>query len=124
MVRVLLIRHGTTESNLRDARMAIAVARGDTPRDQAPRAIREQLATASPDEQCGDTHLSVYKGGGREQAALLAPYWSPILRGKAESGGLHIFVSAMQRCMQTADPLMTSLGIEVRAPLSEFYAAQ
>ena len=29
MVRVVLVRHGTTESNLRDARMAISLAKGN-----------------------------------------------------------------------------------------------
>ena len=35
-----------------------------------------------------------------------------MLRGYAEAGKLHVYVSAMQRCMQTADPLLTSLGVE------------
>ena len=68
------------------------------------------MSEAPPDEQSGDTHLSTHKGGGREQAQLLADYWAPILRGKAEGGELHVYVSAMQRCMQTVDPLMRELG--------------
>ena len=40
------------------------------------------MSEAPPDEQSGDTHLSTHKGGGREQAQLLAGYWGPILRGK------------------------------------------
>ena len=68
------------------------------------------MSEAPPDEQSGDTHLSTHKGGGREQAQLLADYWAPILRGKAEGGELHVYVSAMQRCMQTVDPLMKELG--------------
>ena len=56
MVRVLLIRHGTTDANLRDARMAISVAKGEVTRAEAPAAMRAQLAAAAPDEQTGDTH--------------------------------------------------------------------
>jgi broad specificity phosphatase PhoE len=33
------------------------------------------------------------------------------MKGKAAAGELHVFVSAMQRCMQTADPLITALGL-------------
>jgi hypothetical protein len=120
MVRVVLVRHGTTESNLRDARMAISIARGDlkmfdkpeqrVDRASAPDAMKSLLASLGHDEQSGDTNLSTHKGGGREQAQLLADYWAPILQGKAEAGELHVHVSAMQRCMQTIDPLMKVLG--------------
>lgn len=121
MVRVVLVRHGTTEANLRDARMAVSIARGDLKmfgkadqavnRDTAPGAMKALMAELAPDEQSGDTHLSTHKGGGREQAQLLADYWVPILRGKAEAGELHVYVSPMQRCMQTINPLMQALGL-------------
>jgi hypothetical protein len=106
MVRVLLVRHGMTESNLRDARMAVSLAKGEVSRAEAPAVMRAAMARLPPHEQCGDTRLSAHKGGGVEQAELLARYWGPILRGKALAGQLHVHVSAMQRCLQTADPLM------------------
>ena len=79
-------------------------------REGAQEAMALLMSEAPPDEQSGDTHLSTHKGGGREQAQLLAEYWAPILRGKADAGELHVYVSAMQRCMQTVDPLMKELG--------------
>ena len=119
MVRVVLIRHGTTESNLRDARMAIAMAKGDlsifgidgfaVTKDNAVEAMTRVKAGLERDELSGDTNLSVHKGGGVEQAQRLADYWAPILQGKAETGSLHVFVSAMQRCQQTIDPMMKVL---------------
>ena len=69
MVRVMLIRHGTTESNLRDARMAISVAKGQVSQETAPRVMREQLEQAPEDEQTGDTHLSVRAHAHRPSAA-------------------------------------------------------
>lgn len=122
MVRVLLVRHGTTESNLRDARMAVSIARGDlkmfgkgdvpVDRETAPDAMKALMAELEPDEQCGDTNLSTHKGGGREQAQLLADYWAPILLGKARAAELHVYTSPMQRCMQTVDPLMRVFGAD------------
>ena len=54
MVRVVLVRHGTTESNLRDARMAVSIARGDlkmfgqadvtVDRETAPEAMKALMA--------------------------------------------------------------------------------
>lgn len=81
-------------------------------RETAPEAMKALMAALAPDEQSGDTNLSTHKGGGREQAQLLADYWVPILRGKAGAGELHVYVSPMQRCMQTIDPLMRALSAE------------
>lgn len=58
---------------------------------------------------CACSHLASLLTLILLQAALLAKYWAPILRAKASEGGLHVYVSAMQRCMQTADPLMKEL---------------
>ena len=70
MVRLLFIRHGMTNSNLRDARMAISVVKGEVTAAGAPAAAQALLSKLPMDEQTGDTHLSTYKGGGREQVAL------------------------------------------------------
>lgn len=79
-------------------------------RDTAPEAMKSLMAGLGLDEQSGDTNLSTHKGGGREQAQLLANYWGPIVRGKAEAGELHVYVSPMKRCMQTINPFMQALG--------------
>lgn len=102
--------------------MAVSIARGDlklfgkaqqsVDRESAPEVMKSLMAELGPDERSGDTNLSTHKGGGREQAQLLADYWLPILRGKANAGELHVFVSPMQRCMQTINPLMQVLNTE------------
>eukprot|EP00729_Bicosta_minor_P003589 gene3589-8107_t len=114
MVRYLFIRHGMTNSNLRDARMSVKVARGDVAPAEAHAAIDREAAEAGPAEASGDTSLSDYKGGGVAEAQCLASYWYPILQGKAAAGEVHFSVSAMKRCLQTADPLLQKLGASVR----------
>ena len=47
-----------------------------------------------------------------EQAELLARYWGPILRGKALAGQLHVHVSAMQRCLQSAVDARRLVGVD------------
>jgi broad specificity phosphatase PhoE len=106
MVRVLFIRHGMTVSNLADARMAIRVAKGQVDGHDASRIRRDESIKLGFDEGAGDTNLSDYKGGGIAEAQQFGEYWGNILSGKAEAGQLHIFVSPMQRCCQTADPFM------------------
>eukprot|EP00041_Stephanoeca_diplocostata_P028927 m.838826 g.838826 ORF g.838826 m.838826 type:complete len:325 (+) comp23465_c0_seq15:138-1112(+) len=108
MVRVLFIRHGMTKGNLRDARMAIDLHKGNVKIEEVPQ-LKVQLAESDgPGELAGDTALSDL---GLSEAKLLAEYWAPILDGKAKDGHVHAFVSPMRRCLQTADPIVTALGL-------------
>ena len=112
MVRVVFIRHGMTHENLHGARMAIRIAKGQVdPADREAISLRERMEEG-PSEASGDTQLSDHKGGGVREARLLGEYWAPMLREYAELGKLHVYVSAMQRCMQTADPLLRALGVD------------
>ena len=97
MVRVMFVRHGFTNSNERDARMAIKMAKGEVPAAEAYQRIQQQAREAGATEAEGDTSLSTYNGGGVVEAERLGAYWGSILKGKAEAGQLHTFVSAMQR---------------------------
>lgn len=97
MVRILFIRHGMTKGNLRDARMAIDLHKGNVKVEDVPR-LKLKLAEADgPGELAGDTALSDI---GVREATQLAVYWSPILEGKARDGHVHMFVSPMRRCLQ------------------------
>ena len=125
MVRLLFIRHGMTNSNLRDARMAIRVAKGQVRAlDAEATELREVLAEEDDAEASGDTALSDYKGGGIAEAQLLAEYWGDVLSAggagsEIEDGAgptrvrLHAYSSAMRRCLQTAEPLCTALDVPV-----------
>ena len=109
MVRVVFIRHGMTNSNLRDARMAVKIASGRATLEQADADKRAEELASGPAEASGDTSLHTHKGGGVEEAKRLADYWSSMLASRAAQGGLHVYVSAMLRCLQTANPLVCSL---------------
>jgi hypothetical protein len=67
-------------------------------------------------EPNGDTFLT---DNGHAQAELLGRYYAPILSRKARGEGrgkLHVFVSPMQRNLETVAPLMRMLRAEHGAP--------
>ena len=68
MVRILFVRHGMTESNLADARMAVRVAKGQVQAEDVERVSMQESLALGPSEACGDTALSSYKGGGVAEA--------------------------------------------------------
>jgi len=107
MVRVLFIRHGMTVSNLADARLAIRVAKGKVELSNAGKINRDESIAKGFDEGSGDTNLSDYKGGGIAEAQSFGEYWQPILQSKLNAKQVHIYVSPMQRCCQTANPFIT-----------------
>jgi broad specificity phosphatase PhoE len=112
MVRILFIRHGMTVENLMSAQMAIRVAKKLVKPENSQAQIREQRIALGGGEAEADTNLSDYKGGGLKEAQMLADYWGPLLKGKKEANELHIFVSPMVRCLQTANPIMNHLKSE------------
>ena len=59
MVRYLFIRHGMTNSNLRDARMTVKVARGDVTPEEAHAMIDEEAAAgvSYSSERFAQNHL-------------------------------------------------------------------
>ena len=74
MVRLLFIRHGMTNSNLADARMAVRVVKGQLAAADV-HAVTLAEAAEDPCEASGDTQLSDYKGGGVAEAERLGEYW-------------------------------------------------
>ena len=47
---------------------------------------------------------------GIEEAERLGQHWAELLKEHAAAGRIQVVVSPMQRCMQTADPLMRHLA--------------
>ena len=109
MVRILFIRHGMTVGNLLSAKMAIRVAKGEVLVQDSHRLGRDEQLALGLSEGEGDTHLSDYKGGGVLEAQMFADYWGPILQSKEDAHEIHWYVSPMERCQQTADPIMQRL---------------
>ena len=107
MVRVLLVRHGMTKGNLRSARAAIQVAKGNITPDQIVEYENQQREGEGLHEWSGDTQLSDV---GKEEADLLGRFLGRLLEQAAKQNSLHVYVSPMQRCLETADPLMTRLN--------------
>ena len=98
MVRLLFIRHAESSQNVHQSANV----------DAAEMSEEEQLKAmrgASADED-GDFKLTTH---GESQAEALGDMWAPVLEQAARRGKLHVFVSPMRRCLQTADPLMTAL---------------
>jgi broad specificity phosphatase PhoE len=65
-----------------------------------------RVAEAMRREPNGDTRLTE---NGQQQATCLGNYWAPLLERAAREQKLHIFVSPMQRTMQTIEPLVKTL---------------
>ena len=108
MVRVLFIRHGMTKSNLRAIRAVIQVAKGNVRMEDVMEYEEELMKDEDESEWSGDTMLSDI---GEMEAESLGLYWEEVLRKKLEaSADMWFFVSPMQRCLQTIDPLMKRLG--------------
>jgi broad specificity phosphatase PhoE len=99
----MLIRHGESDSNVRDFVYAYGVHRKALPQEDAD---KRRAAEAVAKEPNGDTQLSK---NGLQQALCLGEYWAPLLERAAEEGKLHIFVSPMRRTMQTIEPLVKNL---------------
>ena len=72
MVRVLLVRHGMTKGNLRSARAAIQVAKGNITLDQIVEYENQQREGEGLHEWSGDTQLSDV---GKEEADLLGRFF-------------------------------------------------
>ena len=72
MVRVLFIRHGMTKSNLRFARTAIQVLKGNISASQVEEFQTRQLSGEPDNEWCGDTVLTT--DVGKKEAEELGPY--------------------------------------------------
>ena len=107
MVRVLLVRHGMTKGNLRSARAAIQVVKGNITPEQMIDYENQQRNGEGLHEWSGDTQLSDV---GKEEAELLGQFLGPMLEEAAKRNNLHVYVSPMQRCLETADPLITRLN--------------
>jgi|EP00505_MAST-04D_sp_SCG-Rhode-Island_P001419 broad specificity phosphatase PhoE len=108
MVRVLFIRHGMTKSNLRFARTAIQVLKGNISASQVEEFQTRQLSGEPDNEWCGDTVLTT--DVGKREAEELGDHWAQVLQSQAEKGAIHVYVSPMQRCLQTIDPFMKRLS--------------
>jgi broad specificity phosphatase PhoE len=106
MVRLMLIRHGMTKGNLRSARAAIQVAKGNITWEQMAEYEDKQKEGEGLNEWSGDTRLSNI---GEEEAEALGAFWAPMMEHMVREKTLHVYVSPMQRCLQTANPLMTRL---------------
>eukprot|EP00940_MAST-03C_sp_MAST-3C-sp2_P002457 g2457.t1 len=108
-MHVLLVRHGETEGNRRNARQAIRIAKGEFETlEQAKEYARAERLKLSEEEAQGDTRLSER---GTRQAQWLAEYWSTILLEKAKDGDVEMYVSPMRRCLQTAKPLVDAMKL-------------
>ena len=103
-MRLLLLRHGESESNRRDYQYGSRVLSGELSALQGDEAKVAAEIAAEPN---GDTQLT---DNGLEQAECVGRYWGPVLRKPAAEGKLHVFVSPMLRNMQTVDPLMRILN--------------
>lgn len=99
MVRLLFIRHAESAQNVQQLSNVDVTAQSD---EEVLSAMRSAGGTED-----GDFPLS---REGERQAKALSAVWSPLLLEKAREGRLHIFVSPMKRCLQTADPLMRELN--------------
>eukprot|EP00939_MAST-03C_sp_MAST-3C-sp1_P004928 g4928.t1 len=109
-MHILLVRHGETKGNVRAARLAIRIARGEfASLHEANEYRKAERLELSEEEAQGDTYLSA-RGG--VQASWLAKYWAPILLEKAIEGDVEMYVSPMRRCLQTAKPLVDALGLK------------
>eukprot|EP00037_Helgoeca_nana_P002867 m.36706 g.36706 ORF g.36706 m.36706 type:complete len:333 (-) comp12885_c0_seq2:1900-2898(-) len=114
-MRCLFIRHGLSRGNLRDIRAFIKLAKDGQPPEHHEVLVEEMLKGESHSEFEDDTALSE---AGLEEAEHLGEHWADLLKEHAIAGRIRFFVSPMQRCMQTADPLLRKLrdcGADVRA---------
>jgi broad specificity phosphatase PhoE len=96
-----------TKGNLRLAHAAIQVAKGNITPEQMAAYDASLKEHEDKHEWSGDTELSSI---GKAEAESLANFWGPMLQPVAKDKKLHVYVSPMQRCLQTADPLMTDLN--------------
>ena len=110
MVRLMLIRHGMTKGNLRSARAAIQVAKGNITWEQMAEYEDKQKEGEGLNEWSGDTRLSNI---GEEEAEALSAFWAPMMEHMVREKTLHVYVSPMQRCLQTANPLMNHQGYAI-----------
>ena len=53
--------------------------------------------------------LSEIRSKVLEEAEALGAFWAPMMEHMVREKTLHVYVSPMQRCLQTANPLMTRL---------------
>ena len=95
-----------TKGNLRSARAAIQVAKGNITWEQMAEYEDKQKEGEGLNEWSGDTRLSNI---GEEEAEALSAFWAPMMEHMVREKTLHVYVSPMQRCLQTANPLMTRL---------------
>lgn len=115
MVRVLMVRHAESKAQERQ----LLVGQSSFGKKGFTREVADAIAKLRLVEDVnGDPPLS---DNGVDQARLFASYWEPILRPKACSGRLHVYVSPHVRSLQTADPLMQALrenvGSDIHAKL-------
>lgn len=109
-MRLLLVRHGESQENVAMMRVVARLLRRELrPGAEFDAAMDRAMVDATPPS--GDSPLSEK---GRGEAAQLGAYWAPLLASKMEKGRLRAFVSPQSRCMETADPLFTALGVKAQ----------
>ena len=102
-MKVLIIRHGLTKSNVRDYEAGFRFPNNEEKQSEYKQKVREQQDAR---ELSGD---SVLTDVGEQEAVRLGQYWGPLLETTAKRNKLEVLISPMYRTLQTIHPLMTYL---------------
>ena len=102
-MKVLIIRHGLTKSNVRDYEAGFRFPNNEEKQSEYKQKVREQQGARELSED------SVLTDVGEQEAVRLGQYWGPLLETTAKRNKLEVLISPMYRTLQTIHPLMTYL---------------
>mmetsp|Transcript_3679 Transcript_3679/g.4106 ORF Transcript_3679/g.4106 Transcript_3679/m.4106 type:complete len:337 (-) Transcript_3679:863-1873(-) len=106
MVRLMLVRHAESMQNEYMEKVLGKVRTGEIRLEDFNKAMRDGPKGAA----AGDDSPLTSKG--HSQAKKFGFSWSKVLREKARTGKLIVFVSPFLRTLQTADPMLQELSKE------------